>query len=230
MKLITSFCAAAALTFSLSAFAQEDSPSPAPTPEEKASASVEATSESTPEAKPSPSATEKSATSTTAKKKDEATTTSGSEKKEGSAETASKKTTEPAVAAKPGKKMSPEATVKDMENRWEASVPGHDASTIQAFVASDFAGISSKGKFSNRTSILSELKKDTDTYKSAKNEKLNVRVYGPNVAVATGAAREKGTGKDGKVFDRKYLFTDTWVERNGAWQCVASQVALLSGK
>lgn len=64
-----------------------------------------------------------------------------------------------------------------------------------------------------------------DTYKSAKNEKLNVRTFGPNMAVVTGRAREKGTGKNSKPFDRTYLFTDTSVQRGGQWQCVASQVS-----
>ena len=45
---------------------------------------------------------------------------------------------------------------------------------------------------------------------------------GSNTAVVVGRAREKGTGKDGK-FDRVYLFTDTWMERNGQWQCIASE-------
>jgi ketosteroid isomerase-like protein len=47
------------------------------------------------------------------------------------------------------------------------------------------------------------------------------------VAVVVGTAHEKGTGKDGKAFDRKLRFTDTWVERGGQWQCVASQLMKL---
>ena len=53
--------------------------------------------------------------------------------------------------------------------------------------------------------------------------------FGPNIAVVVGTAHEKGTGKDGKAFDRTFRFTDTWVERNGQWQCVASQVMKLKG-
>ncbi len=120
-------------------------------------------------------------------------------------------------------------SVKEMEDKWEASVAIHDFSTVQGFVASDFVGVSSKGKFTNRSQMLSEFKGDKDTYKSAKNEKLNVTNFGPNVTVVTGRAREKGTGKDGKAFDRTFLFTDTWMLRNGQWQCVASQVMKAKG-
>jgi ketosteroid isomerase-like protein len=53
-------------------------------------------------------------------------------------------------------------------------------------------------------------------------------MYGPNVAVVVGMANEKGTGKDGKAFDRTYRFTDTWMDRGGNWQCIASQVTLVA--
>ena len=116
-----------------------------------------------------------------------------------------------------------------MEEKWEASVPSHDFSVISGFVASDFVGISSQGKFVDKSGVLAEYKKDKDTYKSAKNEKLNVKNFGPNVTVVTGRAREKGTGKDGKPFDRAFLFTDTWMMRGGQWQCVASQITKIKG-
>jgi ketosteroid isomerase-like protein len=220
MKLLTSFLALSALSLATSAFAQDESPSPAA--EETPSATVEAS----PEATRSPSTIEltPAATPSPAEKKEQpsASATPGAKKKE----------TEPSTesAAKPGKKMSVEAAIKDNENKWEAAIASHDTATIEAMLAPDFMGISSKGKFINKSGLLSETKRDKDTYKSAKNEKLNVRSYDKDVAVVTGSSREKGTDKDGKAFDRKYLFTDTWLERNGQWQCVASQVMLVPKK
>jgi len=202
MKIIISFLATtflAAITF-----AQEESASPAesttPTTEEKASATIE----ETPASKRA-EATAPAATSPTGPKK-EATTT-----------TATKPAAPTTAAAPSGKKMS----VKEMEEKWEASIPSHDFSTVQGFVSSDFVGISSQGKFVDKSSMLADFKKDTDTYTLAKNEKLNVKAFGPNVMVVTGRAREKGTAKDGKAFDRTFLFTDTWMNRGGQWQCIA---------
>jgi len=201
-------------------FAQEDSASPPestpPTTEEKASATVEET--------PASKSTE--ATAPAAEKKAEAATsskaaTATAEKKEATTSTAAAK---PAVAPS-GKKMG----VREMEEKWEASIPSHDFSTVAGFVASDFVGVSSQGKFVNKSSMLAEYKKDKDTYKLAKNEKLNVKSFGPNIMVVTGRAREKGTGKDGKAFDRTFLFTDTWMNRGGQWQCVASQINKIKG-
>jgi ketosteroid isomerase-like protein len=228
MKIIIPFFAflfVAAMTF-----AQEESPAPtestAPATEEKASATVE----TTPEAAPA------EASSPAAQKKEEpmaAPAPAKAAKKETSATTATAAKPATAAAAAPaasntkmsGKNMS----VKDMENAWEAAVPKHDFATVEGFVAADFMGVSSIGKFVNRSEMLSEYKGDKDTYKSAKNEKLNIKMYGPNVAVVTGRAREIGTGKDGKAFDRTFLFTDTWMMRGGKWQCVASQIAKIKG-
>jgi ketosteroid isomerase-like protein len=153
-----------------------------------------------------------------------------SAKKETTAATAA--AAKPAAATAPastGKMMGKNMGVKDMENAWEAAVSKHDFATVDGFIAADFVGVSSKGKFVNRSDVLSEYKGDKDTYKSAKNEKLNVKMYGPSVAIVTGRAREVGTGKDGKAFDRTFLFTDTWMMRGGKWQCIGSQINKIKG-
>ena len=212
--LATIFCAAISL-------AQEESASPAestaPATEEKASATVEETPVVKPATAAAPAAEKKAEAATSAK-----TAASPAEKKEA---TAAASPAAKAAAPMNTKNMS----VKDMENAWEAAVGSHGYGTVEGFVAADFVGISSKGKFINRSQMLAEFKGDKDTYKSAKNEKLNVKMFGPNVAVVTGRAREVGTGKDGKAFDRALLFTDTWMMRGGKWQCVASQVNKVKG-
>jgi ketosteroid isomerase-like protein len=218
MKLFTSFLALTALSLAGSAFAQDESPSPAAAADENASATVEAS----PEASRSPSIElTPAATSSPAEKKEQpsASATPGAKKKETAPSTES--------AAKPGKKMSVEAAIKDNENKWEAAIASHDISFIQSVVADDFMGVYTDGKIQNKSALIAQVKKDKDTYKSAKNEKLSVHTYGPNVAVVIGTSREKGTGKDGQAFDRTYRFTDSWMDRNGQWQCVASQVMLV---
>jgi ketosteroid isomerase-like protein len=226
MKIIISLLTSALLA--TLAIAQEESASPtestAPAGEEKASATVETTPEAAPTQASSPAAPTKEepvvapAPANAPKKEAAATTT-----------TAAKPAAAAAPAASNAKMSGKNMSVKDMENAWEAAVPKHDFATVEGFVAADFTGISSKGKFVNRSQMLAEYKGDKDTYKSAKNEKLNVKMYGPNVSVVTGRAREVGTGKDGKAFDRTFLFTDTWMSRGGKWQCVASQITKVKG-
>src|SRR6266404_1725630 len=220
MKILIPFFAS--LFLAAMSFAQEESPAPAESTatatEEKASATVETTPEATVserKADPAQKKEEPPAAPMPAKaaKKEAAATTTTAAKPDAAAA---------APAASNAKMSGKNMSVKDMENAWEASVGKHDLATVEGFVAADFMGVSSKGKFVNRSEMLSEYKGDKDTYKSAKNEKLNVKMYGPNVAIVTGRAREIGSGKDGKAFDRTFIFTDTWLMRGGKWQCVGS--------
>jgi ketosteroid isomerase-like protein len=132
------------------------------------------------------------------------------------------------VALSPHTKKTVESALKEMENQWQAAIAAHDQAAVDSLVAPDFSGINPEGKFINKSAILAQMKNDKDTYGSAKNEKLNVHVYGANIAVVTGSVRSKGTNKNGQAFDRAYRYTDTWVERDGKWQCVASQDSLLT--
>src|SRR5437762_11434109 len=127
----------------------------------------------------------------------------------------------------PAKKSTPEATIRDIEDKWEASVMNHDSSVAQAYLADDFRGVSSKAKLMTKANLLSEIKKDTDTYTSTKNDKVDVRVFGGQFAVATGISTEAGKDKAGEVFKRTFRWTDVWALRKDKWQCVASQAMLV---
>jgi len=101
---------------------------------------------------------------------------------------------------------------------------------IEKIVADDFIGTSSSGKTGDKATLLAEAKRDTSTYTSAISSDMSVRMFGPNVAVVTGIAKESGKTKAGKTFTHTYRFTDTWVERNGEWQCVAAHAMALPKK
>jgi ketosteroid isomerase-like protein len=204
---------AAATPFAL---AQEDSPSPAASPEATASEkagdpSVSVTTEKTApapksETSPSPSKSSSPAASKTSPSATPSTSSS---------------------SVMPAKKSTPEATIREIEDKWEASVMSHDPSVAQTYLADDFRGVSSKGKVMSKSNLLSEIKKDTDTYTSTKNGKVEVRVFGGQFAVASGISTEVGKAKDGQAFKRSFRWTDVWVLRKDKWQCVASQAILV---
>lgn len=112
--------------------------------------------------------------------------------------------------------------MKTLEERWEASFAKHDVSVTEELVAEDFVGTSSSGKVGTKATMIAEIKKDKNIYSSSVSEEMIVHLYGPNVAVVTGVAREAGKTPSGKPFSQAYRFTDTWVERDGKWQCVAA--------
>lgn len=203
------------------AWAQEETATSAPTPEATAP-------EKSPSTATDPSvsvATEKSASPAANKSSSPA----GPLKASSPAKTTAASTkSAPPAAVMPTKKSTMEATLKDIEDKWEASFMSHDPSVAQAYLGDDYRGVSSKGKVMSKSSLLAEIKKDTDTYTSAKNGNMDVRVYGGHFAVVMGTSTEVGKGKDGKAFKRSFRWTDAWVDRNGKWQCVASQSMLLS--
>lgn len=89
-------------------------------------------------------------------------------------------------------------------------------------MAADYIGVNSAGRVVNKATLVGEMKRDKNTYDSAVNSGVTVRVHG-NAAVAVGTTKQAGKDSTGKAFNYTYRWTDTWAERNGQWQCVASQ-------
>ncbi len=125
-----------------------------------------------------------------------------------------------------------EAKLKSMEDSWSAAQlqKDHGVSVIDGLLAADFFGVDSKGKIRNKTETLERMRSDTDTYTSAKNDSMDVHLYGSNIATVCGTSSEKGKDKNGKEFSRSFAWADTWMERNGQWQCIAEGAAPLPAK
>jgi ketosteroid isomerase-like protein len=132
-----------------------------------------------------------------------------------------------ATAAAAGGKTNIAATIRDLESRWAAAIQAHDTTVPQQLVAADYVGVNSAGRVVNKAALLAEMKRDKNNYTSATNSGVTVRAHG-NMAVAVGTTRQAGTTPDGKSFNYTYRWTDTWLERNGQWQCVASQSFLVT--
>jgi ketosteroid isomerase-like protein len=206
MKFITPLIGIAALSFLTSVLAQDEEATPASA--DTPSTTIQETPAPTPEAKAASSPPKEP----DAQKKEEPATTPAPVK---------------ATPSARGKKMTVGAMLKDNETRWSAAIAKHDTATIESMVAPDYIGVNASGKVQNRRTLLADSKSDKDIYTSTKAEKLDVHVYGAGVAVVVGMANVKGTGKDGKAFDRTYRFTDTWMDRGGNWQCIASHSTLV---
>ncbi len=144
--------------------------------------------------------------------------------------------TEPTGASRPTFDLSPRsdrsvaATVKDLENKWQKAIQDHDVETVSDLLASDFVGTSSTGRVGSKSTLLSQMRRDKNEYKSVQARGMSVRTSGNTVAVVTGVTKESGTTKDGERFKASRRFTDTWVKRNGKWRCIASQITRISNE
>jgi len=136
-------------------------------------------------------------------------------------------TAAPKPAAAPAGKTNVAASIKDSENRWAAAIAAHDPSVPQALVADNYIGVDSSGTVVSKAALIAGMKRDKNTYDSAVNSGMTVRVHG-SAAVIVGTTKQAGKDKDGKPFNYTYRWTDTWAERNGQWQCVGSQSFLVA--
>jgi Domain of unknown function (DUF4440) len=125
-----------------------------------------------------------------------------------------------------------ETKLKQMEDAWSKSFmdKDHGVAVVEPMVADDFARVSDKGKIQDKAQLLEEMKKSTDVASASTNDKMDVHVYAPNVATVVGMSSEKGKDKNGKAYSRSYGWVDTWMERNGKWECVAEAVTQLHEK
>jgi ketosteroid isomerase-like protein len=123
-----------------------------------------------------------------------------------------------------------QAKLKAMEDAWVKALVNKDQAAVGNVIADDFAGFNPEGKHLGKSQLLDEAKNEPSTLSSAVNDNMDVHVYGPNLATVCGTTTEKGKDKDGKQFTRTYVWVDTWMERNGKWECIAEGVMQLPEK
>jgi ketosteroid isomerase-like protein len=117
-----------------------------------------------------------------------------------------------------------QANLKQMEDAWVKALVSKDQTAVGNVIADDFAGFNPEGKNVTKSQLLDEAKNERNTLSSATNDNMDVHVYGPNLATVCGTTTEKGKDKGGKQFTRSYVWVDTWMERNGKWQCISEGV------
>jgi len=127
-------------------------------------------------------------------------------------------------------KSAIETKLKQMENAWDKAWQTKDTAALGNMLADDYGGMNSKGERQNKSQLLNELKTMTDTVSTSVNDSLEVHVNGPNLAMVVGTSTEKGMDKDNKAFTRSFGWVDTWLQRNGKWECIGEAVVALPEK
>ncbi|HEY0368897.1 MAG TPA: nuclear transport factor 2 family protein [Chthoniobacterales bacterium] len=122
------------------------------------------------------------------------------------------------------------ATIRSLENRWEAAVKDHDENAVRDLLAPNFEATSANGKQATRARVVALVRRDKNVYRSARAHGMHVRSVDPQTAVVTGTSTESGLTADGKKFTVSRSFTDTWKQHDGRWRCTSSQIAARSGR
>jgi ketosteroid isomerase-like protein len=114
-----------------------------------------------------------------------------------------------------------------MESDWNDAFKRGDAAWLESNYASDATDVSSRtGVIHTKAEEIASMKTDKTVFESLELYDLNVRVDG-NAGIVTGINHVKGRDAQGKAFDRRSRFTDTFVKRDGRWQVWATQGTLI---
>jgi len=121
---------------------------------------------------------------------------------------------------------SDKSMILALETGWNQAELHHDAVAADAILADTFISVDHHGQLQTKSQYMAGLKDTSFNPEQISNTETSVYLYG-NTAVVTSAYRTKGTD-DGKPFVHRGRFTDTWVNLNGKWECVANQETLIS--
>jgi len=113
-----------------------------------------------------------------------------------------------------------ERYIIESEGQWAASIVSGDTTALQRFLADDFLGVDPDGSMYNKEKAISETLSGPKTFVSNHTNEVKVRFYG-DTAVAQGS--ESWERRSGEPRYGRYVWTDTWVRRNGHWQVVAAE-------
>lgn len=113
-----------------------------------------------------------------------------------------------------------ERYIIESERQWADSVATGETAALERILADDFIGVDPKGNFYDKARMLAETREAPKYYVSCRLNGVKVRFFG-DTAVAQGD--ETWERRSGEPRRGRFVWTDTWVRRNGKWQIVAAE-------
>jgi hypothetical protein len=106
----------------------------------------------------------------------------------------------------------------DMEKAWGQSLVKGAPAAARRILADDFLGVDTKGKLYRKAEEIADVPRVAQHMAADTMNDVIVRFYG-DTALAQGS--DSWIGKDGSK--GRFVWTDTWLKRNGEWQIVAAE-------
>jgi ketosteroid isomerase-like protein len=113
-----------------------------------------------------------------------------------------------------------ERYIAESERQWAASVANGDTAVIERILADDFVGVDIDGSHYDKAKAVADTRESPKEFLSNHLNEVKIRFYG-DAAVAQGNEsweRRSEIPKRGR-----FVWTDTWIRRNGKWQIVAAE-------
>ena len=128
------------------------------------------------------------------------------------------------IRAQPDSERRVAQYIQSSEQPWaEAGIKG-DRAAVERILADDFLGVAPDGSLYDKAKEITNAKENGENFFSNHVNDVQIRFFG-DTAVAQGS--ESWELRSGKPKHGKYVWTDTWVKRNGKWQIVAAEDVLV---
>jgi ketosteroid isomerase-like protein len=119
-----------------------------------------------------------------------------------------------------------ERVVTKLEQEWFAIQQANDWAKLSKLISDDFVIVDSDGSLGNRVSMIDGYKEEAPRVVSLKMQVLVAHAVAANAVIASGLDDIALKDNGGATTHRYERFIDTWIFRDGRWQCVAEQITL----
>jgi len=113
-----------------------------------------------------------------------------------------------------------ERYIKESESQWAESVANGDASVVERILADDFLGVDPDGNLYDKAKMVADTREAPKEFISNHLNDVKVRFFS-DTALAQG--NESWVRRTLTPLNGRFVWTDTWLRRNGKWQIVASE-------
>ena len=117
-----------------------------------------------------------------------------------------------------------EKAVAALDSQYQAAVSKNDEAGMDRILADDFILVTGRGKAYTKADLLNEARGGRTVYERQEDTSQKVRVWG-DTAVVTALLWAKGA-TDGKAFEYRLWFSDTYVRTSSGWRYVFGQASI----
>jgi ketosteroid isomerase-like protein len=109
-----------------------------------------------------------------------------------------------------------------LEQAWNQAYKAGDTRALDAILDNEIVLINDDGSVQTKVEFLGSVKstKNNSQTQQVSPESMSVHVFG-HTAISTGVFRATGFER-GKSYVRRERYVDTWIYKDGAWVCVAT--------
>ena len=116
------------------------------------------------------------------------------------------------------------ASLAALDTEYQAAVKANDAVTMDRILADDFILVTGRGTVFTKDDLLTSARNKEVIYEHQEDTEQTVRIWG-DTAVITALLWQKGTN-NGKPFDDKLWFSDTYIRAPTGWRYAFGQASI----